>query len=496
MENTKNKNVFLISCVSCIVLLLVMCYFGINFSVKGTAAADINGCPASYDANADGNVAVESVNGVQYCVHDDVALKEGGVAVYESVTFEFSADEKKSYDTIKAAGCSSNYACTEKWLTSYKNSVEAKINNKFSQSGWKIQTFMDTGNLRCYIDFTNDTNTYNCSFECNLNNNSCLAKVGAATSEKACYLHKESNKYDSSVKLDVYYWLSEDEASGYTLDSSVDNETDCINKNDYGCYSCDDEKYYWGLARDINPNFCEKQSNISTEAACEGQNNTTKTVKITAVARENEIWADGDGFITEVGGDKHYAADQYASQEASCTISVGKTTCNVTIDMKATKEGYNFNGWSEQKGCTSGKKLTEFQISEDTTVYACYTKKEPSGGGGGGDGNGGDTSPSNLCSGTDSNGRQFATYSGIKTTWTKAECNAMDKDGYCHVWDDNNNCCGVTEGDWCLNKDQPSDDSNVDKNPGTGEIAIFLVWIIGMATIAYSIWYFRKLKQN
>ena len=38
MENIKNKNTFIISCIACIALILVMLYFGINSPFKGTSA--------------------------------------------------------------------------------------------------------------------------------------------------------------------------------------------------------------------------------------------------------------------------------------------------------------------------------------------------------------------------------------------------------------------------------------------------------------------------
>jgi hypothetical protein len=37
---------------------------------------------------------------------------------------------------------------------------------------------------------------------------------------------------------------------------------------------------------------------------------------------------------------------------------------------------------------------------------------------------------------------------------------------------------------------------NVDENPPTGQIALFVVWVIGLVSIVYSVWYFKKIKQN
>ena len=43
-SDVKNKNTFLVACVCSILLLLTMCYFGVNSTVKGTAAATLYTC--------------------------------------------------------------------------------------------------------------------------------------------------------------------------------------------------------------------------------------------------------------------------------------------------------------------------------------------------------------------------------------------------------------------------------------------------------------------
>ena len=49
----------------------------------------------------------------------------------------------------------------------------------------------------------------------------------------------------------------------------------------------------------------------------------------------------------------------------------------------------------------------------------------------------------------------------------------------------------------CYNKTSNSGNTdNVDKNPQTGSIAIFIIWVIGIVAVVYSAWYFRKLRNN
>ena len=42
---------------------------------------------------------------------------------------------------------------------------------------------------------------------------------------------------------------------------------------------------------------------------------------------------------------------------------------------------------------------------------------------------------------------------------------------------------------------RPSSD-NVETNPPTGDIAIFVVWVLAVAAIVYSIWYFKQVREN
>lgn len=39
-------------------------------------------------------------------------------------------------------------------------------------------------------------------------------------------------------------------------------------------------------------------------------------------------------------------------------------------------------------------------------------------------------------------------------------------------------------------------DGNITENPPTGAIAVFMIWIIGVASIVYSVWYFKRIKEN
>ena len=50
------------------------------------------------------------------------------------------------------------------------------------------------------------------------------------------------------------------------------------------------------------------------------------------------------------------------------------------------------------------------------------------------------------------------------------------------------------------NPDNPSNpetpDENVDINPPTGEITFFIMWVIGLMVLCYSVWYFLRIKKE
>lgn len=82
MEKLNIKNRFLISCVSCIVLLLTLCYFGINLNFKGTSAASTMSCGSKYAVRYGQNVwccpsssdKIVSKNDKLYCIGENVEI--------------------------------------------------------------------------------------------------------------------------------------------------------------------------------------------------------------------------------------------------------------------------------------------------------------------------------------------------------------------------------------------------------------------------------------
>lgn len=90
-----------------------------------------------------------------------------------------------------------------------------------------------------------------------------------------------------------------------------------------------------------------------------------------------------------------------------------------------------------------------------------------------------------------------------KTTKTQDECNPIVPDA-CYVCKNNNNIFtwknnGNADSSCSTgyNKtDIPQSECVPIENPPTGDIAIFLVWVLGLGCLVYSLYYYRKFKVN
>lgn len=127
MENIKNKNSFIITCVGCIVLILTLCYFGVNSSLKSTYAAWT--CDSGYKiANTKYCCPSDKSNYVDgYCVSGDVA-KQGYCA--KSITGNFSSylDGWNNFNSDKACSdkLGSGWVHQSSSLSNYNGTIVCK----------------------------------------------------------------------------------------------------------------------------------------------------------------------------------------------------------------------------------------------------------------------------------------------------------------------------------------------------------------------------------
>ena len=194
----------------------------------------------------------------------------------------------------------------------------------------------------------------------------------------------------------------------------------------------------------------------------------TKDISVWACFKENfepymsGVLANaGDGYISYVDGINDLAANTKTHGQG-CQIYLGKTSCTVGGEVRASLSGYTFKGWDDNKNCNNPRSITviEAKGEEGTTAYACYTKN---------------ASPSSSSSKPSSSPQPSSSSSKPSSSSQPSSSKPSSSS-------------------------EPSsnvdDLGNVNDNSGTGDIAIFLMWVMGLATLVYSIWYFKRVREN
>ena len=468
----KDKNSFLIVWISCVVLLFTMCVLGVNSSIKGTSAISDSVCSTS------GWVVTESAStsNKQMCCPSSWKY-------YDTVTKLHVWDgskvvEDKSY---------TNGVCVKNPITDYtKSTAEWHYCSKCGAGSRDVCLKKLSGTETC-----DSGELVNFSY-CSTSEMSLCTKSPLSPVSEACYYDVTNGEYVWGVYTTSGTISS---ASQYTTKSA------CENANPI-CYKCSSasEIYGWSTSDSLLANdrsFCPSGGWSSTSDTCFKK----KAGEWTATFKAGEGTTDKSSL--------------------SCTITVKNRfvnnikTCSVSVPS-ATRDGYTFNGWTKVKDdCSSPIKENESEVlSSNVNYYACWTKKSS------GNGNGGDTPSTpeektitatfmndNVQFGTDS-----CTTSGGSCTINAPTTNPT-KDGYTFKGWGSSGCTdgwtgsrsGVSSNTtyyacWVSNtpatSSKPDSGGNVSSNPGTGPIAIAITWFVGIFAIAYSIWYFKKIKEN
>ena len=214
-----------------------------------------------------------------------------------------------------------------------------------------------------------------------------------------------------------------------------------------------------------------------------------------------------------------------SSSTKSCTVTSG-TFCKISNLPTLTRSNYTFKGWGTSKTCTNGY-TTNINIDGNKTYYACWVAKN---------------SPSSSSSATEvTYTATFNSNGGVLSGGTEKTCKAtsgssctitalpeVTRGGYIfNGWGTNKSCTSGHVDDLTLSKsdtyyacwtvdssDENEDDdenvgtnsgngnsnnnnnNNVDSNPQTGNIVMFVIWIVGILGMGYSVYYFKQLKNN
>ena len=210
----------------------------------------------------------------------------------------------------------------------------------------------------------------------------------------------------------------------------------------------------------------------------------------------------------------------------SCFKANGSDSCKDTIYAPGpqTKAGKIFNGWGEKDGCTTGSYTANasFRANTSRNYYACYT----------------DTIDNTPSSTFDKSKCTYSNDTAVVRDDRYKNCkytNITYNNSASELTEENAKACCIARGytwvrenftssgygyEYCIkcssggdvtpdpipdpdpepptstptNPPTSTPSSNVDENPKTGSIAIFMVWVIAIGTLIYSIAYFKQSK--
>lgn len=556
-ENEYNKNSFLITCVCSILLLLTLCYFGINSVSKGTLAADvcsggtaINGycCPAGYTSG----------------------VTSSGLC-YNS---EYNSSTNKCKRTVASA-----------------------LKDQYLSVGWSCTGTPGTGSGSVYA-------TWDCT-------TSVIAEcTKQGTSTTSCYLNFEgkgtvsgtltttsSGTYCSvtapsaptkSGYVFVGWGTAGEVKPGEKILKSAGTTVSAYWKANK-CYQCngDDTKFYWGVSpsSSICPSGWHERTDYTNQSDCESQKFTvTYNANGGSVSPTTQIVVDGkqitlltptkSGYTfagwyigTTSGSKAGNAGDKYTVSgnvtlvakwevntynvtynandgSVKCgSATTGAATCIENVNYgsspslpKPTRNNYDFVAW--HVGTVSGTKVgTDYKVTENITLVAEWKAKS----------SGGSTSTEKeFIANFNPNGGSLTTSgstlkcSGVSSCTISKGIPSASKECYVFKgWGTSQSC---TSGDFssvtltktpttfyaCWVKDSscdnnpepgtgndpdptpgtnpdpgkepeptPEPDENVPDNPPTGGVTtIAIIWFCGLLAIGYAFYYFKSIREN
>jgi len=250
-KGINDQNRFLTACVCSILLLLTLCYFGVNNVFKGTSAnTSVSYCGSGENLIASGSsyyccpsvygtgATIVTYGGNSYCVPDNVEVGEllasetSNPTCAVTVDYTLSASEQKIYDTYTYPATGVKFLAGN---SSTVNNIINKVETNLNGNGWDIQ--------RVDIDFNNDNQKdYNCTFNpdtvdgqeylvrCEMEStlsDGCFAKTSMVSANgDACY-------YTETNGEKTYIWGDYKNTPGFTLDPSYTKDIDCLGNGKY-----------------------------------------------------------------------------------------------------------------------------------------------------------------------------------------------------------------------------------------------------------------------
>lgn len=377
MENNKNKNNYLISCISCILVLMLICYFGVNNMIKGTRAAFGNGCITAcmdanmlvtYHPNYPDDLEEPESKELQTCAPHIIFRNLFTIPIgYNFVGWNTEADGSGTiYNENMCTILSSNLILYAQW--------EKKVIN--------------------YGDLNNDKNIDNDDYlllENHLNTTSLL--------DNELLLNADVNwDYNvDEIDLDIIKQviLKRDGYIGYLPEKIVpiyelykeeiieDDKESNDSDNDESTMSPGSNGPVSGNGSG-NGGTGTGSSGTGNSSLGNGGNNNIPNYNTgnsngtgsnnTEIKQEDVIFDAKIYNFKFIVGNSEYA-------NTSCDTGIYSSSCKLVLPSEApVMSGYTFNGWSMNKDCPLNSIINySILMEQDATYYACFSKEKNNG---------------------------------------------------------------------------------------------------------------------
>jgi len=492
--NNKNKNGFLITWVSCIVILLTLCFFGISDSIKGTRAKVY--CPDGYPYSDGSRCWRTTPASVKYNAGGSCSCSSSKVTYSGSCTCINSSLQTTAGTCDPSSGChcDSGYSISSNSCNASGGQTTSGTCG-VSSSGEAICSCSNgaVSANRCTV-----TPVYSCS-QGTLSGNLCY--VYADIINDGCYTRDEAESEAKKICKDDNYTLSSHQTGSstcwyYTCD--IGTTWYCKDKGTYvagsgeslTCKTCPSGYYCDGVKKYACPNGEYSAPGSTSEDDC---NNTT--------ADGNKICPNGLWFKSL--SDANAAANSMCEAEGksaevpvnisgncytlSCCDCDGDGCGNEKILVCAkTSSGW---GWIN----TTISESTNMEIDKDGSSCA-ETEPEDEGPTNPGPGSEPSNPPSSNPPSSNPSSEPSGSSKPSSSTPSTSGC-YKNKDTGVAKWfeSDPDNNSGTDLYEKVANSEC---EHNITDNPATGQIAMFIVWMIGFASIGYSIYYLMKFSKS
>ena len=433
-KSIKNQSSILITCISCIVLLLTLCYFGVS-GTKGTYSYSAS----DYECSNGSTPFYASSLGKYVC-----AKSTYNTSSRQCVT---TATDSLDIADKEQAGWSCNdttLVCTSTNLSMCTTSATLK------DSGEKYYAYFRNYDSSAYS--TKDCTTSSTGTNCQITTPSSPSRNGYTFTGWG----KSSGCTSGSVAANTGIYISGDVT--YYACFSWNGTTNTVN-------FMNDSSLYKKLTCDVTVSG-RTTCQITTPSSPSRDGYTFTGWGKTSGCTSGSVAANVDIYVSD--GDKYYACYQ-----PFCYRCFMESNINGTVP-----DAYRWT-YTDDLACNSvaGSDCDNITVScyRDSTITS--------------------ESACPVGSGTTDDGADKpsgGTNTGGGGSYIPDTGNDDDYDGgnddYDNTDDDND--------DTGNNDNNNNDDNNVTDNPQTGSLAIFICWVVALGTICYAVWYFRSLKKS